>query len=79
MQIILIALSINSGHMKQEDKKHLKENITCEDTYVKNFPDHTADEIFAKGKTSIQENDSIKIPEELLAPYYDEFHFANYE
>ena len=65
--------------MKQKDEKRLRENIPPVDVYTQDFPNHAANELFAKGKTSIQENDSIKIPEELLAPYYDEFHFANYE
>jgi len=65
--------------MKQKDEKHLRENIVSADVYTKDFPNHAANELFAKGKASIQENDTIKKAEELLAPYYDEFHFANYE
>ena len=65
--------------MKQKDEKNLRENISPADVYAKDFPNHAANELFAKVKVSIQENDTPKKAEELLAPYYDEFHFANYE
>lgn len=65
--------------MKQKDEKHLRENIPPADVYTNDFPNHAANELFAKGKASIEENDTPKKAEELLAPYYDEFHFANYE
>ena len=65
--------------MNQRDDKHLKENIVPDDVYTRNFPNDAVNEPFVKGKESISENDSIKKAEELWAPYYDEFHFANYE
>ena len=65
--------------MNQRDDKHLRENITPSDVYTKNFLTDAANEPFIKDKQSIDENDSIKKVEELWDPYYDEFHFANYE
>ena len=65
--------------MNQRDDKHLGQNINPTDVYTKNSSNKNVDEPLVQGKEFVQELDSINKMEELLAPYYDEFHFANYE
>jgi hypothetical protein len=65
--------------MEQKDNKHSGENLVPVNVYTKAFPNNSVNKTFATGKESPLENDSTKKAEELLAPYYDEFHFANYE
>ena len=65
--------------MKQKNHQHPGENVIPENAYIKAFPNNPVNKPFVKQEQSMQENDSSKKAEELLAPYYDEFHFANYE
>jgi len=65
--------------MKQKDSKKSEQIITAVNVYTKNSPNNRVNELFADENESMRDNDPIKKAEELFAPYYDEFHFANYE
>jgi len=65
--------------MKQKDSKKSEQIITAVNVYTKNSPNNRVNELFADENESMRDNDPKKKAEELFAPYYDEFHFANYE
>ena len=65
--------------MNQRDDKHVRQNFNPTNVYTKNPSGKNVDESLVKEKDVAQEPDYTDKIKELLAPYYDEFHFANYE
>ena len=65
--------------MNQRDDKHLRQNFNPANVYAKNSSGKNADESLVEEKDFAPDPDYKDKIKELLAPYYDEFHFANYE
>ncbi|HEX5151978.1 MAG TPA: hypothetical protein VFW07_11050 [Parafilimonas sp.] len=65
--------------MNQGDEKNLRQKINPTDVHAKNLSNQNVHEPLVGAVEFMQEANSVNKIKELLAPYYDEFHFANYE